>query len=394
MNKLQVSFCGINLENPCLLASASPTQTKESIAKAFKMGWAGAVTKSCSIDEYLSPDTVNRFGVYKSINGSVEGFGNFEGLTQKSLPYWEQTIKELKEEFPSKVVIASIMSDFSKEVWQELTIRMQNSCADAIELNLSCPHFRIDENMGASLGKNIEDSATIVKWVKEVATVPIIAKLTPNITDIKAVAKAVVDAGADAIATINTVQGLIGVNIDTFEPLPTVDGYSAFGGYSGNAVKPIGLRCVAEIAQTTNIPIHGIGGISKWEDVIEYMAVGSYCIQICTAVMIHGFQIINPMLKGLNDYVEKKGFNNISEVTGKTIKKITSRESLNAKWVKKSTVVKPDNCIRCGKCVISCNESAKSALRFIDKKINVNSSLCDGCSLCTHVCSQGVLELR
>ena len=393
-DNLRVSFCGIQLENPCILASASPTQNKEGIAKAFRLGWAGAVTKTCAPDYLLTDDAPNRFGVLRSANGSIEGFENFEGLTQKSVEYWESTVRELKAEFPSKVVIASIMADVKREAWQDLARRMEAAGADALELNLSCPHFRLEDDMGASLGKSVENSALITAWVKGVVRIPVIAKLTPNVTDIQEVTVAVVKAGADAIATINTVQGMIGVDIDTFEPLPAVEGYTSFGGYSGNAVKPIGLRCVAQVAQVTKVPIHGIGGISKWQDIVEYYAVGSSCVQICTEVMLSGYQMITPLLEGLSEYVERKGLTSLNDITGLAVPKIRAREALNMNWYKRSTVVDPDSCTNCAKCYVSCNESGKNAISFVNKKVTINKEVCDGCSLCTHVCPHGVLELN
>ncbi len=392
--KLRTSFCGIQLENPCLLSSASPTQNKESIAKALKMGWAGAVTKTCAPDHLLAPDPANRFAVMRNNDGEICGFENIEGLTQKTSTYWENAVHELKREFPAKVIIASIMADSNRQSWQDLAKRLEAAGADAIEMNLSCPHFRLTDSMGATIGKDEDKSAMITAWVKESIQIPVIVKLTPNVSNIQEIARSVVNAGADALAAINTVQVLIGIDIDTFDPLPAVNGNSAFGGYSGAAVKPIGLRCVAQIAQVTNVPIHGIGGIMKWQDVVEYFAAGASCVQICTAVMLHGYQIITPLLKGLEDYLECKDLQNLQEITGAALTKIKAREQLNMQWRIHSTVVAPEKCTHCGRCLISCSESGKAAIRFIDKNISVDINRCDGCSLCTHVCPQGVLALR
>ncbi len=393
-NKLQTDFCGIQLENPCLLSSASPTQSKEGITKALKLGWAGVVTKTCAPDSLITPDTANRFAVLRSSNGEIAGFENIEGLTQKPVTYWETTVCELKREFPGKAIIASIMADSSRKSWQELARRMESAGADALELNLSCPHFRLEDDMGAAIGKNEDKSAEITGWVKETVKIPVMVKLTPNVSNIQDVARSVVNAGADALAAINTVQALMGVDIDTFEPLPIVNGRSAFGGYSGSAVKPIGLRCVAQIAQATRVPIHGIGGIMTWRDVVEYFAVGACCVQLCTAVMLNGYQMIVPLLKGLEEYAERKNLQNLSEITGAALPKIIAREQLNMQWRRCSTVVAPEKCVHCAKCCVSCNESGKAAIRFVDQKVTVDPNRCDGCSLCTHVCPQGVLALR
>ena len=391
---LQVQFCGILLENPCLLSSASPTQSYEGIAKALKLGWAGVVTKTCAPDHLITADVANRFATLRDNAGNITGFENIEGLTQKPVAYWDTTIRDLKREFPGKCIIASIMADENRESWQNLARRMEKAGADALELNLSCPHFRLEDNMGAAIGKDETMAAAITACVKEAVRIPVMVKLTPNASNIQTIARAVVAAGADAIAAINTMQVLMGVDIDTFEPLPSVHGHTSFGGYSGVAVKPIGLRCVAQIAQATGVPIQGIGGIAQWQDIVEYFAVGASCVQICTAVMLNGYRIITPLLAGLEEYMNRKGLSNLGEITGAALPKIEARERLNMGWRRRSTVVAPEKCIHCGKCYVSCQESGKGAILFIEQRISVDASLCDGCSLCTHVCPQGVLALR
>ena len=392
--RLQSEFCGIKLENPCLLASAPPTQSREGIAKALRLGWAGAVTKTCATDDLITADTANRFAVLRGNDGSVVGLENIEGLTRKPLSYWESTVRELKREFPGKAIIASIMADTRREIWQDLARRMEAAGADALELNLSCPHFRIENNMGAALGKSEDTSATITAWVKAVVKIPVIVKLTPNVSNIQTVAVAVQNAGADALAAINTVQCLTGIDIETFEPLPSVKGYSAFGGYSGSAVKPIGLRCVAQLAQATNLPLQGIGGIASWQDIVEYFSVGASAIQVCTAVMLHGYGIITPLLAGLESYLDRKGIQQLSNITGAAIPKITARERLDMHWKRQASVIAPEKCTRCAKCLVACSECGQAAIRFVDKVVTIDGDRCDGCSLCTHVCPQAVLALR
>lgn len=390
---LQVQFCGILLENPCLLSSASPTQSYEGIAKALKLGWAGVVTKTCAPDHLITADVTNRFATLRDSAGNITGFENIEGLTQKPVAYWETTVRDLKREFPGKCIIASIMADENRESWQDLARRMEKAGANALELNLSCPHFRLEDNMGAAIGKDETMAAAITACVKEAVLIPVMVKLTPNASNIQDIARAVVAAGANAIAAINTVQVLMGVDIDTFEPLPSVHGHTSYGGYSGVAVKPIGLRCVAQIAQATGVPVSGIGGIAQWQDIVEYFAVGASCVQICTAVMLNGYQIITPLLAGLEEYMNRKGLRNLGEITGAALPKIEARERLNMDWRRRSSVVAPEKCIHCAKCYVSCQESGKGAIRFTNRQVAVDPALCDGCSLCTHVCPQGVLEL-
>lgn len=393
-NKLQRSFCGIELSNPYLLASAPPTQSREGIAQALRLGWAGAVTKTCAPDDLITADAANRFAVMRGNDGSIIGLENIEGLTRKPLIYWESTVRELKREFPSKMIIASIMADARLKVWQDLARRMEAAGADAVELNLSCPHFRIADNMGAAFGKNEDASAAITDCVKTVVNIPIIVKLTPNISNIQTVAVSVQNAGADALAAINTVQCLMGIDIESFEPFPSVNGYSAYGGYSGSVVKPIGLRCVAQLAQATHLPLLGIGGISRWQDAVEYFAVGASAVQICTAVMLHGYGIITPLLGGLESYLDRKGISKISDITGAAIPRIIAREQLDMLWPRLSCVVAPEKCIHCARCLVACNECGQAAIRIVNQRVTIDSDRCDGCSLCTHVCPQGVLALR
>ena len=390
---LQTSFCGIMLDNPCLLSSAPPTQRKEGIAAAFRLGWAGAVTKTCTAADLITGDAPRRFAVLRGRAGDITGFENIEGLSHYPIAYWERAVRELKEEFPAKAVIASIMADGRREAWQELARRMEAAGADALELNLSCPHFRTDQAMGAAMGKSVDMSADITTWVKEVAAIPVMVKLTPNVSDIGDIARAVVQAGADALAAINTVQVLMGVDIDTLEPLPAVDGNSAFGGYSGAAVKPIGLRCVAQVAQAVRVPIQGIGGIAGWQDVVAYMAVGACCVQVCTAVMLNGYGIIRPILQGLEDYVARKGLDNLNAVTGAALAGITARERLHMNWGVRSAPVRPEACVKCGRCAAVCAESGQGAISMADGRVAVDRAVCDGCSLCTHVCPHQVLTL-
>ena len=391
--RLQTSFCGIELENPCLLASAPPTQRKEGIAAAFRLGWAGAVTKTCTTADLIFGDAPRRFAVLRGRAGDITGFENIEGLSHYSVSYWEQAVGELKGEFPAKAVIASIMADGRREAWQELARRMEEAGADALELNLSCPHFRTEQDMGAAMGKSVDLSADITAWVKEVTAIPIIVKLTPNVSDIGAIARAVVQAGADALAAINTVQVLMGVDVDTLEPLPSVDGHSAFGGYSGTAVKPIGLRCVAQLAQAIRVPILGMGGIGSWQNVVEYMAAGACCIQVCTAVMLNGYGIITPILQGLEDYTARKGIGKLADITGAALPHITAREGLHMHWGVRSAPVRPEACVKCGRCAAVCAESGQGAISMADGRVAVDRAVCDGCSLCTHVCPHQVLTL-
>ena len=201
------------------------------------------------------------------------------------------------------------MAPVERKEWQNIVKRLNETPIDAYELNFSCPHGMPERNIGMAIGTNTDISILITSWVKSVATKPVFVKLTPNVTDITWIASAVERAGADGLAAINTVQSFMGINLDTLEPVLNIDGYSTYGGLSGEAVKPIGFRCVAQLRQNSDLPILGMGGISNWEDAAQYIALGSDAVQICTEVMINGYGIINGLKSGLLNYLEAKGFN-------------------------------------------------------------------------------------
>lgn len=391
MGLLETDICGIPLENPFIIASASPSATIDMIEKSFIAGWAGVVTKTVKPDNMHIEDARPRFNVVKD-GKNIIGFENFELVSKKNIGYWTNGIKYLKEKYPSKVVITSIMGDSSEESWSQLAIDMEIAGSDALELNFSCPHGMPEMGVGAAVGQNPEIIEKITKWVKGSVSIPVIVKLTPNVTSIEQAADAGIRGGADAFAAINTVESLSGINLETFEPLPSVNGMSTYGGLSGKAVKPIGLRAVSQIARSQEVPIMGIGGISNWSDAMEYMAVGASSVQVCTEVMLKGFDIVKDMITETEKFLDRKGFTSVRQVIGQAIPKLTSHESLvkNAPLIAEVDTVK---CIGCGKCVVACNDGGYGAVILVEKKAVISKSECDGCSLCTHVCPTDALEL-
>lgn len=356
------------------------------------MGWGGAVTKTLKPDKLKVKNVAPRFGVIKNSKNKAIGFENFELVDTNELKVWTSQLKDIKKEYPDRLIIGSIMAEINKKDWQELTIQLQNAGVDALELNFSCPHGMPEKGIGHAIGQDPNLTKTITSWVKEVSTVPVIVKLSPNVTDVVAIATSALDGGADALAAINTVQSLIGVNIDTFEPLPSVGGYTTYGGYSGKAVKPIGLRVVSELAKNFDTQISGMGGISNWKDSVEYMLLGANHVQICTEVMLKGFYIIEDLIKGLESYLEEKGFNSIDEITGISLDRITTHEKLERDR-KISLEIDEKKCITCGKCVIVCKDSGKGALEINDKLLHNLKNKCDCCSLCTHICPVDALKI-
>ena len=391
MPTLTTSILGIEFENPFLLASAPPTASIESIDKAFEMGWGGAVLKTITPDDLKMKEASPRYATIKK-NGKVICFQNIELLSHKSVQYWVDGIRYLKEKHPTKVIIASIMAPVEREEWQTLVKTLNNTPNDAYELNFSCPHGMPERNIGMAIGTSAEISILITSWVKSVATKPVFVKLTPNVTDITWVASAVERAGTDGFAAINTVQGFMGINLETLEPVLNIDGQSTYGGLSGEAVKPIGFKCVAQLRQISNLPILGMGGISNWEDAAQYIALGSDAVQICTEVMMNGYGIIKDLKSGLLNYLESKGFNDISELKNIAISKITSHEKLNKKN-HLYPLINKEKCVSCGKCVKICSESEYHALNIEEKCLSLNKEICTGCSLCSHICPKEAIKM-
>ena len=388
---LHTSFLDIDFENPFLLASAPPTALIESIDKAFEMGWGGAVLKTITPDDLEMIEASPRYATIKE-KGKVICLQNIELLSHKTIQYWIDGIKYLKGKHPTKVIIASIMAPVEQKEWQNLVKTLNDTPIDAYELNFSCPHGMPEKGIGMAIGTATDISTLITDWVKSVATKPVFVKLTPNVTDITRIASAVERAGADGFAAINTVQGFMGINLETLEPVLNIDGQSTYGGLSGEMVKPIGFKCVAQLRQNSNLPILGMGGISNWEDAAQYIALGSDAVQICTEVMINGYGIINGLKSGLLNYLEEKGMNDISELKNIAISKITTHEKLNKEYHLYPEIDK-DVCVKCGKCVKICSESEHKALFKDDCQIKLNKDNCVGCSLCSHICPKEAIKM-
>jgi len=392
MSTLKTSVLGIEFENPFLLASAPPTALIESIDKAFETGWGGAVIKTITPDDLEMTEASPRYATMKH-NGKIIGFQNIELLSHKTVHYWCDGIRFLKKKYPSKVIIASIMAPVEKQEWQNLVRTLNETPIDAYELNFSCPHGMPEKNIGMAIGTSDEISALITSWVKEAANKPVFVKLTPNVSNISYVAKAVEKAGCDGFAAINTVQGFMGINLDTLEPNLNIDGYSTYGGLSGEIVKPIGFKCVSQLRQSSDLPILGMGGISTWEDAAQYIALGSDAVQVCTEVMLNGYWIINNLKSGLLKYLEEKGFDDISKLKNIAVPKIVAHKKLNKEF-RLYPEFDRERCVQCAKCVRICSESEHSALSKDENGVRVDKTVCVGCSLCSHICPKSAITMK
>ncbi|HYN86082.1 MAG TPA: NAD-dependent dihydropyrimidine dehydrogenase subunit PreA [Pyrinomonadaceae bacterium] len=319
---LSITVNGIEFPNPFLLGSGPPGTNARVIAKSFDAGWGGAVAKTVSLESAKVVNVVPRYGRLRSRDtGEVIGFENIELISDRPIDVWLDEFRQIKKQYPRHVLIASIMEEYEKSRWQELTRRVQETGVDAFELNFSCPHGMTERRMGSEMGEHPDLTAEVTGWVTEVATIPVWAKMTPNITSIREPSLAAVRGGAHGISAINTILSVIGVDLDTLRPLPTVEGYTVPGGYSSQAVRPIALRMVAQLAQALpeGVTISGIGGIERSHDAIEFMLLGASTVQLCTGVMLHGLKIIDELQDGLARFMADKGFERVEEIVGKSI---------------------------------------------------------------------------
>jgi dihydropyrimidine dehydrogenase (NAD+) subunit PreA len=390
MADLSVNICGIESPNPFWLASAPPTNTGDQIARAFDAGWGGAVWKT------LGEPIENTYSRYSSVdlNGHrMMGFTNIELITDRSLETNLIEIAEVKRRYPDNVVLVSLMVDSNPDAWDEIIKPVEQAGADGIELNFGCPHGMSERGMGSAVGQVPDYTCDITGWAKASASVPVFVKLTPNITDIRAAARAAKDGGADAVSLINTINSIVGVDLDSFVPRPVVGDKAAHGGYCGPAVKPIALHMVSSIAsdpQTEGLPISGIGGITTWQDVAEYILLGATTIQVCTAVMHYGYRIVEDMAEGLSNYLDSKGMQSVEELRGLSVDRVTDWQHLDINYVIKASIDQ-DKCIHCGLCYIACEDGAHQAIaaeRTADDKTKVSiiEEACVGCNLCSLVC--------
>ncbi|UUZ85253.1 NAD-dependent dihydropyrimidine dehydrogenase subunit PreA [Paenibacillus sp. P26] len=330
----------------------------------------------------------------------VAGFNNIELITDRPLEVNLKEIYETKKRFPKHALVVSLMVEPKREKWHEIVKRVEAVGVDGLELNFGCPHGMAERGMGAASGQRPDLVEAQTMWVKEVAETPVIVKLTPNITDITVTARHAVQGGADAISLINTINSLAGVDIHTWNTIPHVRGKGAHGGYCGPAVKPIALNMVAECARDpqVGVPISGIGGISGWQDAVEFMLMGASGVQICTAAMHHGFRIVEEMIDGLNHYLEDKGLVSVTDLVGQTVSNYSSWGDLDLNY-KVVARIDADTCINCNKCHIACEDTSHQCIDRLTNEegkpvLKVREEDCVGCNLCSIVCPvDGAIEM-
>src|SRR5215208_5381830 len=356
MADLSVNFAGIESPNPFWLASAPPSNMGSMVERAFDAGWGGAVWKT--LGEPIR-NVCSRLAAVDYGPQRMMGLNNIELITDRPLEVNLREIRECKRKYPKHAVIVSLMVESKREAWHEIVKRSEDTGCDGFELNFGCPHGMSERGMGAAMGQVPDYTCMVTEWVKEAASIPVIVKLTPNVTSINPPARAAVRGGADALSLINTINSVIGVDLETMIPHPNVNGMAAHGGYCGPAVKPIALNMVSELARDAefNIPISGIGGINNWRDAVEFLLLGASNVQVCTAVMHHGYRIVEDMIDGLNNYLNEKGFLSAKEIIGLSANRVTDWGNLDLNY-KVVARVNNEHCIKCNLCYVACEDGA------------------------------------
>jgi dihydropyrimidine dehydrogenase (NAD+) subunit PreA len=388
---LSITFCGIKCENPFFLASSAVCTNYEMVARAFDMGWAGVFYKTiCKQDiREVSP----RFDAIKE-GTSFAGFRNMEQLSENPYEVDFDILRRLKQNYPSKIVIASIMGQFEEE-WIELAKMAEFAGCDAVELNFSCPQMRL-AGMGSDVGQDHELVTAYTAYVKQNVKIPVIPKMTPNITHMKEPAMGAYFAGADAISAINTIKSV------TFSPEAEVSEKKTVSGYSGRAVKPIAQRFILELAQNSimrGLELSGIGGIETWRDALEYIQIGCRNVQVCTAVMEYGYRIIDDLMLGMQTYLTERSLAagrtlTLEDLVGEQLPSFVLPSELD-----RETMVLPkidrEKCMGCGRCHISCTDGGHQAIAFdlTERKPHIIGQKCVGCHLCRLVCPTGAIGM-
>jgi len=392
MADLRTDFVGIKSPNPFWLASAPPTDKKYNVVRAFKAGWGGVVWKTLG---EAGPPIVNvsgpRYGAIHGPDRRLIGLNNIELITDRPLEVNLREISQVKRDWPDRAIVVSLMVPCEEDAWKAILKPVEDTGCDGIELNFGCPHGMSERGMGAAVGQVPEYIEMVTRWCKQNTRMPVIVKLTPNITDIRHPARAAKRGGADAVSLINTITSIMSVDLDRMTPSPHIDGKASHGGYCGPAVKPIALNMVGNIArdkETRGLPISAIGGITTWRDAAEFIALGAGTAQVCTAAMTYGFRIVTEMVTGLSEWMDEKGYTSIADFQGLAVPQFTEWEHLNLNYVVKAEIDQ-DLCIKCGRCYAACEDTSHQAIaNSVDgvRKFVVKDEECVGCNLCAVVC--------
>ena len=400
MADLSTTFVGIASPNPFWLASAPPTDKEYNVQRAFEAGWGGVVWKTLGEDPPIVNVNGPRYGALFAGDRRLIGFNNIELITDRPLQVNLDEIARVKRNWPDRAVVVSLMVPCNEDSWKRILKQVEDTGCDGVELNFGCPHGMSERGMGSAVGQVPEYIEMVARWCKAATRLPVIVKLTPNITDIRHPARAARAGGADAVSLINTINSIIGVDLDRLLIEPHTGRTGSHGGYCGPAVKPIAQHMVAEIARdtaTAGLPISAIGGITTWRDAAEFIALGAGNVQVCTAAMTYGFKIVQEMIDGLSNYLDDKGLASVDALRGRAVPSIVDWQFLDLNHVDKA-VIHQELCIQCGRCHVACEDTSHQAITAAKngrRHFEVKEEDCVGCNLCVSVCPvPGCITLR
>ncbi len=391
MADLRCEIGGVRSPNPFWLASGPPSDKALNVERAFRAGWGGVVWKTLGEDPPIV-NTAARYGAMSFNGARMAGFNNIELITDRPLEVNLREIKQVKRDWPGRAMVVSLMVPCEEANWAAILGRVEDTGADAVELNFGCPHGMSERGMGSAVGQVPDYVEMVTRWCKALTRMPVLVKLTPNVASILGPARAARAGGADAVSLINTVSSIMSVDLDLMAPTPTVNGKGSHGGYCGPAVKPIALHMVAEIARDpdcTGLPISAIGGISTWRDAAEFIALNAGSVQVCTAAMHQGFRIVDDMIDGLGNWMDAKGYGSLDDFRGRAVPNVTDWQYLDLNYEIVARIDQ-ESCIKCGLCHIACEDTAHQAVAAarVDgtRRYEVIDADCVGCNLCLHVC--------
>ncbi len=386
---LTIHFCGVKFMNPYMLAASPSTDNRDMIARGFDAGWAGAVLKTTSVES----DRVDiAYPIISSLRAGTEmvGLHNIDLISARRIDCVASDVTWLKEHYPAHRVVISIVGS-SKEEWKYLVRRAEDAGADLVELSISCPQGSMLEGEidvdGAMISQDARLTEKITRWATEAANhIPIYVKLTASVTNLGMIACAVERGGGQGVCVMDSQEGIVGIDLENYSPLPSVKGNGSRGGYSGQAIKPIALKCIADVAQSVKIPISGVGGVYTWSDGLEFLMLGASTIQVCTGVMHHGFGLITDLLDGMERWLASHNFHSPEEIIGLSLSRLKENEDLARNIVVRSNIDQ-SLCVHCGLCYVACRDGGHEAIDFDTHRIvNVDCNKCVGCGLCEQVC--------
>lgn len=384
---LSVDFCGVRFKNPFMLSSSPVSNSAEMIGRAFDAGWGGVSYKTIVTDRIPIIHPSPRMHCYDRGGRKRIGIQNVEQTSDRGLKPNLLDITYLKKKWPDHVVMASIMG-FSNDEWADLAKAVTDAGADMIEVNFSCPHMTV-EGSGAKVGQCEHLVQKFTETVRKVTKLPIVAKMTPNITDVTIPAMYAKNGGADGLSAINTVSGLSEIDCDDYIPKPTVFGKGAMSGYSGPAIKPIGLRVIAQMAQCPELglPLSGMGGVETWMDALEYILVGATTVQVTTGIIHYGYRMVEDLIEGLSDYMTERNIRHVSDLVGAAIPNIHEPDKFD---LARQGIASYDldRCVGCGQCYIVCQDAGGAALEWDAEKRRprLDEDRCLSCMVCSFIC--------